>query len=148
MSGEMTSNRPYLIRALFSWISDNNMTPHVLVDAEVEGVQVPDQAIQKGKVILNIDHAAVHELEMGNEWLTFSARFSGKRHAVTVPVEAILAIYSKENGQGIVFQDENDPVSPPVTESGDSGEIESTGAEKRKPNGRKGDSPSHLKLVR
>ena len=118
MSGEMTSNRPYLIRALFSWISDNHMTPHVLVDAEVEGVQVPDQAIQKGKVILNIDHAAVHDLEMGNEWLTFSARFSGKRHAVTVPVEAILAIYSKENGQGMMFAHDDESVPPTDPDGG------------------------------
>ncbi len=111
----MTSNRPYLLRALYSWISDNRMTPHVLVDAEVSGVQVPDQAIQKGKVILNIDQAAVHELDLGNEWLTFSARFSGKRHAVTVPVEAILAIYSKENGQGMMFaqDDESEPPTEP-----------------------------------
>ena len=115
MSGEMTSNRPYLLRALYSWITDNNMTPHVLVDAEVTGVEVPLQAIQKGKVILNIDQAAVHELELGNEWLTFSARFSGKRHSVTVPVDAILAIYSKENGQGMMFaqEDESDPPTDP-----------------------------------
>ena len=115
MSGEMTSNRPYLLRALYSWITDNNMTPHVLVDAEVTGVEVPLQAIQKGKVILNIDQAAVHELELGNEWLTFSARFSGKRHSVTVPVDAILAIYSKENGQGMMFaqEDESEPPTDP-----------------------------------
>lgn len=111
----MTSNRPYLLRALYSWITDNNMTPHVLVDAEVTGVEVPLQAIQKGKVILNIDQAAVHELELGNEWLTFSARFSGKRHSVTVPVDAILAIYSKENGQGMMFaqEDESEPPTDP-----------------------------------
>ena len=81
MSGEMTSNRPYLLRALYEWISDNSMTPHILVDAGFNGVDVPEQAVQKGKVILNIDNAAVHELEMGNEWLTFTARFSGRKHA-------------------------------------------------------------------
>ena len=112
MPAEMSSNRPYLLRALFEWISDNKMTPHILVDASAAGVVVPEQAVQKGKVILNIDHAAVRDLEMGNDWLSFSARFSGRRHGVKVPVEAVLAIYAKENGQGMMFsQDEND--SPP-----------------------------------
>jgi stringent starvation protein B len=118
MNGEMTSNRPYLLRALYSWISDNSMTPHVLVDAEIAGVEVPDQAIQKGKVILNIDQAAVHELELGNEWLTFNARFSGKRHAVTVPIDAILAIYSKENGQGMMFALDDETVPPTDPDGG------------------------------
>lgn len=108
----MTSNRPYLLRALYEWITDNNMTPHILVDAGVEGIDVPEHAIQKGKVILNIDQAAVRELEMGNEWLTFNARFSGRQHQVSVPVEAVLAIYSKENGQGMMFAQEDDGGSP------------------------------------
>jgi len=120
MPGEMTSNRPYLLRALYEWIADNNMTPHILVDAGVAGVDVPDQAIQKGKVILNIDQAAVRDLEMTNDGLSFNARFSGRQYQVSVPVEAVLAIYSKENGQGMMFaQDDNgdtptdtDPNSP------------------------------------
>lgn len=99
----MTSNRPYLLRALYEWIADNHMTPHVLVEAGAEGVDVPDQAIQKGKVILNIDKAAVRDLDLGNDWLTFKARFSGSEHRVSVPIESVLAIYSKENGQGMMF---------------------------------------------
>jgi stringent starvation protein B len=99
-----------LLRALYQWITDNNMTPHILVDAGFEGVNVPEHAIQKGKVILNIDQAAVRELDMGNEWLTFNARFTGRQHHVSVPVEAVLAIYSKENGQGMMFaQDDESP---------------------------------------
>ena len=110
MSEEMTSNRPDLLRALYDWIGDNGMTPHILVDAAADGVDVPDQAVQKGKVILNIDEAAVMDLELGNDWLIFSARFSGKQYNVSVPVEAVLAIYSKENGQGMMFaQDEETP---------------------------------------
>jgi stringent starvation protein B len=106
----MTSNRPYLLRALYEWINDNSMTPHILVDAGFDGVDVPEHAIQKGKVILNIDQAAVRELDMGNDWLTFNARFSGRQHTVSVPVEAVLAIYSKENGQGMMFaQDDESP---------------------------------------
>ena len=115
MTDSMTSNRPYLLRALYDWISDNSMTPHILVDADNRHVDVPDQAIQKGKVILNIDKAAVQQLELGNEWLTFNARFSGQQYSVSVPVEAVLAIYSKENGQGMMFaqDDEPDPTDGP-----------------------------------
>ena len=115
MSDDMTPNRPYLLRALYEWISDNGMTPHILVDADYEDVDVPEQAIQKGKVILNIDQAAVNELELGNELVHFSARFSGQRHIVRVPVDAVLAIYSKENGQGMMFaqDDESDPPGGP-----------------------------------
>jgi stringent starvation protein B len=114
----MTSNRPYLLRALYQWITDNNMTPHILVDAGIAGVNVPEHAIQKGKVILNIDQAAVRELDMGNDWLTFNARFSGRQHHVSVPVEAVLAIYSKENGQGMMFAQDDDPTAPDDDESG------------------------------
>lgn len=109
MSLEMTPNRPYLLRALYDWISDNSMTPHILVDADHPGVDVPDQAVQKGKVILNIDQAAVHQLELGNELVSFNARFSGQRFLVQVPVDAVLAIYSKENGQGMMFAQDDEP---------------------------------------
>ncbi len=112
MTGDMTSNRPYLLRALYDWIGDNGMTPHILVDAAVEGVDVPDQAIQKGKVILNIDQAAVQNIDMGNDWLKFSARFSGRQFKVAVPVEAVLAIYSKENGQGMMFAQDDESLPP------------------------------------
>lgn len=133
MTTEMTSNRPYLLRALYEWIADNNMTPHVLVEAGADGVDVPDQAIQKGKVILNIDHAAVRDLDLGNEWLTFKARFSGSEHHVAVPIEAVLAIYSKENGQGMMFALEDENSSP--TEPGPDG---GSGPDKR----------PHLKIVK
>jgi len=118
MSGELTSNRPYLLRALYEWITDNRMTPHILVDAAIDGVDVPEQAVQKGKVILNIDQAAVHDLEMANDWLRFNARFSGRRHQVRVPLEAVLAIYAKENGQGMMFAQEEDKLPPTDPEPG------------------------------
>ena len=118
MSEEMTSNRPYLLRALFEWISDNQLTPHILVEAGAEGVDVPEQAVQKGKVILNIDQAAVRDLDLGNHWLTFKARFSGSEHKVTVPIEAVLAIYARENGQGMMFAQEDETPPPTDPESG------------------------------
>jgi stringent starvation protein B len=114
----MTPNRPYLLRALYDWIGDNDMTPHILVDAGVAGVEVPDQAVQKGKVILNIDQAAVRDLVLGNEWLSFSARFSGRSFNVSVPVDAVLAIYSKENGQGMMFAQDDGSDSPDGPEGG------------------------------
>ena len=121
MSEEMTSNRPYLLRALYEWIGDNQMTPHILVDAGAPGVEVPRQAVQKGKVILNIDPAAVRELNLGNQFLTFSARFSGRQFEVTVPVDAVLAIYSKENGQGMMFAQEDGAPAPDDPDSGPGG---------------------------
>jgi stringent starvation protein B len=120
MSAEMTSNRPYLLRALYEWIADNQMTPHILVEAGADGVDVPDQAIQKGKVILNVDHSAVRELELGNDWLTFKARFSGNEHNVSVPINAVLAIYAKENGQGMMFA-QDDEFVPPTDPDSDPG---------------------------
>jgi stringent starvation protein B len=118
MPNEMTSNRPYLLRALYAWISDNRMTPHILVDASIDGVDVPQQAVQKGKVILNIDQAAVHDLDMANEWLSFNARFSGRRYEVKVPLLAVLAIYAKENGQGMMFAQEESNLPPTDPEPG------------------------------
>ena len=136
----MTSNRPYLLRALYEWISDNGMTPHILVDADTPGVRVPEQAVQKGKVILNIDKGAVHDLVMGNEWLEFSARFAGNRHTVAVPVDAVLAIYSKENGQGMMFaQDDSTPPTDPGFESTSNDEDGNDRALSKR---------SHLKLIK
>jgi stringent starvation protein B len=99
----MTSNKPYLIRALNEWIIDNQMTPFLLVDANVEGVEVPQQHIQDGKIILNIAPGAVQEIAIEDEWIYFSARFSGQAFMINVPINAVLAIYAKENGRGMMF---------------------------------------------
>ena len=124
MTGDMTPNRPYLLRALYEWIRDNEMTPHLLVDAGQEGVEVPEHTIQKGRVILNVDPAAVRDLHLGNEWLTFNARFSGRPCDVVVPVDAVLAIYCKENGQGMMFAQEEPTDDPDGTD-------DTSGASKR-----------------
>jgi len=99
----MTSNKPYLIRALNEWIIDNQMTPFLLVDANIEGVEVPQQHIRDGKIILNIAPGAVQEIAIEDEWIYFSARFSGQAFMINVPVNAVLAIYAKENGRGMMF---------------------------------------------
>jgi len=99
----MTSNRPYLLRALWDWISDNELTPYLLVDARPPGVRVPPFAIRDGQVVLNVAMRAVADLELGNDCVRFKARFGGVGHVVEVPVGAVLAIYAQENGQGMMF---------------------------------------------
>jgi len=109
----MTTNRPYLLRALYEWITDNGLTPHVLVDAEIDGVDVPHHVVQKGKVVLNVATSATEALAMDNESICFRARFSGKPYPISVPMGAVIAIYARENGQGMMFaQDDSDP--PPI----------------------------------
>ena len=115
----MSSNKPYLLRALYEWITDNGMTPHVLVDAEVEGVDVPHHVIQKGKVVLNIATGATEQLQLENETIFFKARFSGKPYPIRVPMNAVIAIYARENGQGMMFTQDESP-TPPVDGSDDS----------------------------
>ena len=111
----MTSNRSYLLRAIYDWISDNGMTPYLLVDAAWPGVLVPPQAAKDGRVVLNIAMRAVVALDLGKEWVRFHARFGGVSHSVEVPVGAVLAIYAQENGQGMMFPAEGapPPSSPP-----------------------------------
>lgn len=104
----MTSSRPYLIRALYAWIADNNMTPHLLVDASAPGVDVPRQVVQDDKVTLNVSMQAVSGLALDNEQISFAARFGGVSHDVHVPPSAVLAIYARENGQGMMFPPDND----------------------------------------
>ena len=108
----MTTSRPYLVRAIHEWILDNNMTPHLLVDMEGEGVEVPAQHGQNGKIVLNISPAAVEGLDLGNDAVSFRARFGGIATDVHVPVNAVLAIYAKENGRGMVFSDDGDEPEP------------------------------------
>lgn len=113
----MTPNRPYLIRGLYDWITDNALTPHLLADATREGVSVPNRAIKDGKVVLNISSSAVRGLDLGNELISFHARFAGRDQNVSIPTEAVLAVYAKENGQGMLFpQDGEEP--PPAGPDG------------------------------
>ncbi|NOT84581.1 MAG: ClpXP protease specificity-enhancing factor [Methylococcaceae bacterium] len=103
----MTSLKPYLIRSIYEWIVDNNLTPHLLVDAENDAAILPMNFIEDGKIVLNIRPEAIHGLLLGNDTIEFNARFSGKPTHIVAPVPAILAIYAKENGKGMVF-DPND----------------------------------------
>lgn len=102
----MKSHRPYLLRALVEWINDNGMTPHIMVDAGVPGVQVPASAVKDERVVLNIAERAVMRLHIDNEAVSFTARFSGTSFPVHVPIAAVLAVYARETGQGMALPDD------------------------------------------
>lgn len=100
---KMSANRPYLLRAFYEWIVDNDCTPYLVVDAVVPGVKVPVQFIQNGQIVLNVLPSAVANLQLGNDAITFNARFGGQPFSLYIPTAAVLAIYAKENGAGTVF---------------------------------------------
>lgn len=157
---QMSSHRPYLLRALYEWVVDNGMTPHVLVDAQMPGVTVPRHAVKDGRIVLNIADRAVSRLDMGNDSLRFTARFGGVSQAVNVPLYAIIALYARETGHGMALppdpggdpaaadtgdaarQDaastDDDPDSPDTT-SGDDGPASPADPPKR---------GSHLRIVK
>jgi stringent starvation protein B len=140
----MTSNRPYLLRAIYDWISDNHLTPYVLVDASKEGVRVPPHVVKNGQVVLNLAMRAVANLDLGNEWISFQARFSGVSHSILIPISAVLALYAQENGQGMMFPAEDgDGDSPPPTDGGDTPPGSDAGPDDDKP--KRG---SHLRVVK
>ena len=102
----MSSQRPYLLRALYEWIADNGMTPHLLVDATSAGVRVPPHTIKDGRVVLNIADRAVAKLTMDNDGLRFSARFGGVSQSVVIPMGAVIALYARESGHGMALPEE------------------------------------------
>lgn len=115
----MTSFRPYLLRALYAWIADSDMTPHLLVDATRPGVQVPASAVNDGKVVLNVAASAVTGLEMGNDGIAFTARFGGVSRPVWVPIAAVLAISVRETGQMMQLPPEMEASAPAQAENAD-----------------------------
>lgn len=114
----MNSSRPYLVRALYEWIVDNDCTPHMLVNAEYPSVQVPQGFANDGQIVLNVSPSAVRHLHMDNDAVSFEGRFGGVPHTLYVPIAAILGIYARENGQGMVFdlephlEDDDDEIDP------------------------------------
>ncbi len=172
---KMTPNRPYLLRAFYEWIVDNNLTPYLVVDATIPGVRVPQQHVQNGQIVLNINPSAVGNLLLGNDAVTFNARFGGSPFALNIPQRAVLAIYARENGAGTMFTAEEDDddlsaeelaeleledeVSTPAlglvadtaaaeTSAGSSAEVESSATEPEptKPTG--GKKVSHLRVIK
>lgn len=100
----MTPRRPYLVRAFYDWLLDNDLTPHIVVDATLPGTQVPFDYVKDGQIVLNIAPRAVGNLELSNEHVCFNARFGGKPQQVMVPMAAVLALYARENGAGTMFE--------------------------------------------
>jgi len=113
----MTSLKPYLIRSIYEWIIDNQLTPHLLVDAENPEAILPKDYIEDGKIVLNLRPEAIQGLILGNEEIQFNARFSGTAMHIVTPTTAVLAIYAKENGKGMIFDpEEYDNEPPPPSE--------------------------------
>ena len=104
---QMTPRRPYMLRAFYDWLLENELTPHVVVDATLDGVRVPMEFVQDGQIILNLAPRAIGNLELGNDAITFNARFGGRPHSVIVPLYAVQAIYARENGAGTMFEPED-----------------------------------------
>jgi len=114
----MTSSRPYLVRALYDWIVDNNLTPYLMVNARAEGVSVPQQYVNKdGQIILNVAPRAVSAMQLGNQAIEFSARFGGIPTDLYIPVHSVMGVYARENGQGMMFDPETSPTEPDPTPS-------------------------------
>jgi stringent starvation protein B len=103
---QLTPRRPYLLRAFYEWLLDNQLTPHLVVDVSVEGVSVPMEFARDGQIVLNIAPRAVANLELTNAEVSFNARFGGIPRQVNVPIGAVLAIYARENGAGTMFEPE------------------------------------------
>jgi stringent starvation protein B len=115
----MTSSKPYLVRALYEWILDNDTTPYILVDTSSDQVLIPAGIASDGKVVLNLSPAAIQNLEMTNEHISFSARFNGVAEDLYCPISSLMAIYARENGEGMMFPpEESDDGTQPPAEDG------------------------------
>jgi len=138
----VTPTGPYLLRAIYEWIVDNSMTPHLLASVDGSDVVVPEQYVENGLIVLNIAPSAVKDLLMGNESISFSARFGGIPREVHVPVRSIQAIYARENGQGLQLSESTADAQGALESSDRLSEEQSSGVSLPK-------SPSsHLKLVK
>ena len=110
------SRRPYLLRAMHEWMSDAGLTPHVIVDATQPGVDVPKAYVKDGKIVLNTSMSATQHLQLKNDWIMFAARFGGVAHQIQVPIAAVLGIYARETGEGMVFNETDPDAPPPATQ--------------------------------
>lgn len=133
----LAGTRPYFIRAVNEWLLDRGMTPYLLVDATWPAVEVPAAFVEEGRIVLNIRPSAVRDLTLGNEFISFSARFTGVTHAIFVPVGAVLGIYARENGEGLFFEADEYPrdagQTPPEPPAGGSEGGGSAGVSRQRP---------------
>lgn len=135
-SEQLIPTRPYLLRAIYEWTSDNKLTPYLLVNAEEAGVIVPRQHVQDGQIVLNIAPHAIHQLLIDSDAVSFHARFGGVSQQLYVPMYAVLGLYARENGQGLFFDPqeyahvERAGAAPALAESTDNGNTEEPAAKK------------------
>jgi stringent starvation protein B len=118
--GPLSRQRPYLLRAMHEWMTDNALTPHIVVDATAEHLRVPAEHVRDHKIVLNVSYAATRGLRIGKEAVSFEARFNGVPRSLNIPIDAVLGIYARENGQGMVFSEETGS-EPPPDDSGPQG---------------------------
>ncbi len=143
----MTSNRPYLIRAFYDWIVDNDCTPYLAVNAYFPGVEVPQNYVTDGQIVLNVAPRAIVGMEFGDELIRFNTRFGGVPTDISVPVASVLGIYARENGQGMVFEPENPPEPDPSGDKPGPSVVKSPSDKKAKSEGKGGKKPS-LRVVK
>ncbi len=138
----MTSSRSYIARALYEWILDNDCTPYILVDAHRRGVEVPQEYVKDGQIVLNISPTAVRAINIGNDYIMFDGRFGGRALTITVPIPALMAIYAQENGQGMVFEAE------PLEDQEEPEAVQAEVVEDELPSPPKKPGRPHLKVVK
>lgn len=142
----MTSHRPYLVRALNDWILENDCTPYILVNAFESGVQVPQNFVKDGQIVLNISPIAVQGLMISNDGIEFNGRFGGIPTRVYVPTSAIMGIYARENGQGMIFETDTPIPDPPTPD--DDEPVQTAGATKISSKSTKGKGRPALRVVK
>ncbi len=125
--------RPYLLRAMHQWITDSGCTPHVIVDAERAGEDVPHAYVQDGKLVLNLSYSATQRLKIDNDSVEFDARFAGVIHHVRFPVSAVMGVYARETGEGMMFPDQDGGPEPPEPPSPKPGPAEDSGGGAKRP---------------
>lgn len=145
----MTSTRPYLIRAFYDWIVDNDCTPYIVINASMEGVNVPIEYVESGQIVLNVAVSAVNGLVLGDHAVEFQARFGGKIRHVYAPINSIVAIYAKENGRGMVFaeEEEGEGIPPAPPPAGPAAVEPESGKSTKKKGGKQGGHP-HLTVIK
>lgn len=139
----MTSNRPYLIRAIYDWIIDNGKTPHLMVDAEHPSAVVPMEFAENGRIVLNVAPQAVHGFHIGNDLIRFSARFGGQPFAVELAPQAVLGLFARENGQGMLFPEEE-----PAEEAMDDARADADGSDSGAGGDQKKPSRPNLRVIK
>jgi len=148
---KLTSNKPYLLRAVYEWLLDNKVTPHIVIFADHPEANVPRQYVEDGKIILNVSPTAAQDLLIDNDGVSFNARFAGKPHSLYAPLSAVLALYANENGEGMMFDLEEENTETPLDDTqaeGLSSVKDTKPSDKKKKSSKKSSKRPSLKVVK